>query len=128
MGLDSSGSAIRALKDSFDNSSVRFLLGSCAALVVSAPSCALFLISSFKALRGSADIEEPFFLAKIQESGCWKGGLSMRVVAFMSGCGGHLALLLFVLQNAGQRGNRDGFDGFGGFSGHGGFGHDGYSP
>ena len=42
------------------------------------------------------------------------------------GSGEHLALLLLVLQNTGQRGN--GFDGFGGCGGYGGCGRDGYPP
>ena len=38
------------------------------------------------------------------------------------GSGEHLALLVLVLQNTGQRGKRDGFGGYGGF------GRDGYPP
>ena len=80
-------------------------------------------------------IEDPCFLiTRVNGQDVGKRRLSSRGGSLHDGfgvfngfgiCGEHLALLLLLLQNTGERGNRDWFDSFGGY---GGFGHDSCPP
>ena len=47
----------------------------------------------------------------------WLSLTGVSLHAGFAGSGEHIALLLLVLRDTGQRGNRDSFDGFGGASG-----------